>query len=402
MINRSRLSARTLAAVFRLPVPTRKTIAEHLDISHVTLGKALQELEAAGDISSSEAILSTGSGRPSEVFSVRPDVLYGIGIYIQPDGARAVLIDAGKRGVGEWSLALPSRYRQLDEVERVLQDVLEWSVERASVLVDPERIGSVAFSVPGFVDTDRCVWTAGLQFGRFTDLDVRALLSNRFPVAIHIEDTSRSLTHFQLMHEETVDPTGSFIVINLGIGLGAGIVVDGSVFFGNGGIAGEIGHIPLANNTNRCACGNVGCTETMLSATGIRSVFHQRLQQGVRSDLNDRPNPSGPPSIREILDSADGGDHFTRNTLHELGSMLGDLTDIVLKCHTPGPIVLAGEGALLSAYLIPSMKQTLGTKVLPEMLKHFSVVVQPYISTNEAMGAGYLGMMRTLLRQVNK
>lgn len=401
MIKRSRLSARTLAAVFRLPVPTRRTIAEHLDVSHVTLGKALQELEAAGEIYSSEALLSAGSGRPSEVFSIRPDALYGIGIYIQPDVARAVLIDAGKRSIGEWTLALPSRYRQLEEVERVLQDVLEWSVDRASVRVDTSRIGSVAFSVPGFVDTDRCVWTAGLQFGRFSDLDVHALLSNRHPMAIHIEDTSRSLTHFQLMREETIDPAGSFIVINLGIGLGAGIVVDGSVFFGNGGIAGEIGHIPLANNTNRCACGNVGCTETMLSATGIRNVFYQRLQQGVRSDLNDRSNSGAPPSIQEILASAEAGDHFTRNTLYELGSMLGDLTDIVLKCHTPGPVVLAGEGSLLAAYLIPAMTQTLGTKVLPEMLRHFSVVVQPYLSTNEAMGAGYLGMMRTLLMHVD-
>jgi len=400
-MHRSRLSARTLAAVFRLPVPTRRTIAEHLDVSHVTLGKALQELEASGEIFSSEALLSTGSGRPSEVFSIRPDVIYGIGIYLQPDGARAVLIDAGKRSVGEWTLALSNRYRQLDEVEKVLEDVLVWSMDRASVLVDTSAIGSVAFSVPGFVDTDRCVWTAGLQFGGFSDLDVRALLADRFPTAIHIEDTSRSLTHYQLMHEETVDTTGSFIVINLGIGLGAGIVVDGSVFFGNGGIAGEIGHIPLANNTNRCACGNVGCTETVLSATGIRNVFYQRLQHGVRSGLNDRPHPENPPTIREILASAEAGDHFTLITLRELGSMLGDLVDIVLKCHTPGPIVLAGEGSLLSAYLIPSMEQTLRARVLPEMLRHFTVVVQPYGSTNEAMGAGYLGMMRTLLMHVD-
>jgi predicted NBD/HSP70 family sugar kinase len=360
------------------------------------VGKALQLLERSGDITASDALLPSGSGRPSDVFSIRSDAFYGIGIYIEPTGARTVLVDAGKTTRGEWRMELPDRYRQKHEVEHVLVDVTQWALACVAEIVPVDSVVSIGISVPGFVDTERCVWTAGLQFGRFSDLDVRDVLSGIHSASIHVEDTSRSLTHLQLMTERTTATAPHFVVFNMGIGLGAGVVIDGRVLFGNGGIAGEIGHIPLGNNTNRCACGNLGCTETMLSASGIRTVVAQRLGQGVRSELNDRNDPSQPPTILEILSAVESGDHFARSTLIELGSLLGDLVDIVLKCYTPGPVVLAGEGSLLAEYLIPSLEQSLATKVLPEMRKHVTIVTQPHNGNNEALGAALLGISRTL------
>jgi predicted NBD/HSP70 family sugar kinase len=384
-----------LSAIFRLAQPTRRSIAEYLDVSHVTVGKALQAVEAAGEISATESVLASGSGRPSDVFSIRPDAFFGIGLYVQPDRAVAVLVDASKHTVGDWSRRLEDRPRKKDEVEALLQDVARWALDQTRDLVSPHQIRAVGLSVPGFVDTERRHWTAGLQFGDFSDMDVRSVLADVLPCEVHLEDTSRSLTHLELMRPSASLPTDYMVVINMGVGMGAGVVVDGEVLLGNGGIAGEIGHIPLGNNANRCACGNLGCSETVLSGWGIRSEFARRLTQGVRSALR-TTSAGGDPTIDEILIAAGEGDHFAVNTLRELGALMGDLVDILLKVYTPCPVVLAGEGARLAPHLIPSVKQGLSMRMLPEMRRHFSIVAQAYDGTNEATGAAFLSISRML------
>lgn len=396
MNDRPKIESRVLSAIFRLPVPTRRTIAAHLQSSHVTIGKALQALEQAGEIHAADAVLPSGSGRPSEVFSIREEAFYGVGIYIQPSNAQVVLLNASKTVVGEWSILFEDTYRQRHEVETVLRDVAAEAMSRVSAIVVPEAIVSVGIAVPGFVNTEQCVWTGGLQFGHFSNLDVRGVLADLTSATIHVEDASRSLTQLQLMSEQSTQAERNFVLINMGVGLGAGLVMDGRVFYGNGGFAGEIGHVSLGNNTNRCPCGNVGCTETILSASGIRAVFSQRLIHGIRSELKLRPDLARPPTIEEIRTAADNEDHFTRTTLTDLGLMLGDLIDLVVKFYTPGPVVLAGEGALLSEYLLPHVTRTLSTKSLPEMVEHVRVYSQPYDGTNEARGAALLGISKML------
>jgi predicted NBD/HSP70 family sugar kinase len=321
-----------------------------LDSSHVTVSKALQYLESSGDIVPTDTIVPNGSGRPSDVFSLRADAFHGIGIHFEPGYARVVLLNAAKSVVDRWTISLPDRYQKEAEVRQTLRDVSGRAVSLARDLIDPGTLRSISLSLPGFVDTAECIWRGGLLFGNIQNLDIRQILKGVAKVRFDAEDTSRSLTHYQLMTGRETEAAQHFLVINLGIGLGAGIVMDGDVFLGNGGIVGEIGHIPFKNNSSRCACGNLGCAETMLSATGIRTVFADRLGQGVRSLLNDRVEASAPPTIDEILQAAEGGDHFTRSTLVELGAMLGELLDIVMKCYTSGPMVLAGEGLVLRRF----------------------------------------------------
>jgi predicted NBD/HSP70 family sugar kinase len=352
-------------------------------------------MEDDGTITFADTVSQTGSGRPSEVFALRSDAFHGVGVYLEPDRVVAVLMDAGKTVLGEWYRNLENGPRGKDEVQDLLRDVTGWALENAREQVHAPAITSVGLAVPGFVDTMHAHWTAGLQFGDFSDVDVASVLSEVTDAEVSLEDTSRSLTHLELMTGPSSVASDYFIVVNMGLGLGAGIVVDGNVLLGHGGIVGEIGHIPLGNNSNRCSCGNLGCTETMLSASGIRSEFARRLRHGVRSSIR----PSGPeslPSIRDILHSAERGDHFTVSTLAELGSMMGDLLDIVLKSHTPCPVVLAGEGALLADHMVPAMQQRLAMRMLPEMQRHFSIGIQEYTGANEASGAALLGLSRML------
>lgn len=401
MKSRAPIENDVLSTIFKMSTPTRKAISRYLDSSHVTIGKALQSLEERGEIKRADLLPASGSGRPSDIFSCRADAFYGIGVYLRPTLATCVLIDAAKHTIGEWSLPLPNVYRQKQEVESVLHTVGDWAIQQATDVVDEAAIIALGLSAPGFVDTSRCIWTAGLQFGRFNDLSVRDILKDLPIRNVYIEDTSRSLTRFELMKVAEPPSPEHFVLINMGVGLGAGIVVGGEVFLGNGGITGEIGHIPLGNNNNRCACGNLGCTETVLSASGIRNLFKERLDYGVRSDLYERIVDGRHPTIQDILDSALEGDHFTRTTLSEIGAMLGELLHIVVKTFTPGHIVLAGEGARLSDFFVPATIQNLQTLLLPELMRHVEFRVQEYTNNNEAMGAGLYAMSKGLIENTS-
>lgn len=399
MDNKPKIVPDVLAAIFRLPTATRRSIASYLDSSHVTVGKALQYLHDNQDIVTTDSVFPAGSGRPSDVFSLRREAFYGVGMYFQPGVARAVLIDAGKSRIGEWTKSIPLEFFDPADVLKTFQDVTQWVCVNVQKIVHRESVISFGVSLPGFIDTQESMWRGGLQFGTVRNVDVGAIMKetvNSDELSVTIEDTSRSLTHLQLMKFPETQTASHFSLINLGIGLGAGIVIDGEVFLGNGGIVGEIGHIPLGNSQIRCACGNLGCVETMLSASGIRSVFAERLSQGVRSTIDVSRPTITPPTIDAIGDAAHDGDHFSRSTLFELGGVLGDLVDIIMKVYTPGPLILAGEGSKLAEYMIPAMQQKVETKVLPEMISYHDVMVQTYDDFNEAEGVGMLGMRRAL------
>jgi hypothetical protein len=136
------------SAIFRLPLATRRSIAMCLDSSHVTVSKALQYLESSGDIVPTDTIVPNGSGRPSDVFSLRADAFHGIGIHFEPGYARVVLLNAAKSVVDRWTISLPDRYQKEAEVRQTLRDVSGRAVSLARDLIDPGRFVPSRFLSP--------------------------------------------------------------------------------------------------------------------------------------------------------------------------------------------------------------------------------------------------------------
>lgn len=169
----------------------------------------------------------------------------------------------------------------------------------------------------------------------------------------------------------------NFIMLTLGTGLGSGIFINGDLFYGARGLAGELGHASVDNNGRICSCGRTGCLETYISANGLkRTVAYLLSRHNAQSELKNIPFDNITGEMISAL--AEKGDFIALKTFEYTANILGKaLTDMV-KSFDPEAIILFGgiakAGDLLFAPTIKCFEENLlamykGVKVLGSKLQ---------------------------------
>lgn len=149
------------------------------------------------------------------------------------------------------------------------------------------------------------------------------------------------------------------LAINIDWGVGLGIIINGEVFQGASGFAGELGHIQVDPNGELCYCGKIGCLDTLTSASSLV----RRVQRGVRAGrttklaaLGDDPTRI---TINDVVQAADQGDAFAIDQLNETGYQLGKGLAIAVTLFNPEIIIVDGVLAEASLFITNSIKQAI-------------------------------------------
>ena len=135
----------------------------------------------------------------------------------------------------------------------------------------------------------------------------------------------------------------SFVLLTIGTGIGTGIILNGQLWRGVCGYAGELGHVTVNPVGEKCRCGNWGCLETEVSSHRIVSIYKQLW--GTEEEL----------AAEEIARRADGGDEAALRTFSQVGSYLGIGLSIILNLLNPEKIVLGGGVMESGEFLLPSV-----------------------------------------------
>ena len=159
----------------------------------------------------------------------------------------------------------------------------EEALELAFTLIDQlvakttENLLGIGIGTPGLVDANAGVIMNALNLG-WVDVPLRDLVRVRYqkPVAIANDSQMAALAEFTFGANRE---SANLIVIKVGRGIGAGIVVHGQPFYGDGMGAGEIGHVVVVDNGRSCTCGNRGCLETVASTTRLLADAQEALNQ---------------------------------------------------------------------------------------------------------------------------
>lgn len=176
----------------------------------------------------------------------------------------------------------------------------------------------------------------------------------------------------------------NFIVITLGTGLGSGFVVGGNLVYGHDGFAGELGHVNVELDGRSCGCGNKGCLETYVSATGIkRTLFKLLAEKSDKSELRDVS--FNELTSKMISEAALKGDTIALEAFEITGKILGVKLADAVAITSPEAIFIFGglakAGDLIfkptqqsmEKYLFPIFRGKV--KILPSQLKDMNVAV---------------------------
>lgn len=374
-----------------LDQPTRQSISDEVGLSLQKVSKVLKRLESITTIRKAGKSFSA-SGRPSFIYELAPKEMHTIGASINNRGMTIVAIDATKEVVNIKELQFSEKALRADDSALLIDEIIApLKAMKAELTIAGSAPSAIGISVPGMVDTARRVWLSGLQLPGINHVDINKEICKRMDIPVYVEDNSRIISYFEKVRGRAKH-IDNFVVLYLGIGVGAGIIINNEIYRGSNGTAGEIGHIIHHNNNYRCSCGNVGCLETVTSESGVIRVFKDRLAEGVHSLLKQVNNYEENLTLEAILEAAKVGDKLSRTTLFEIGQFIGDAATILINLFNPQKLFITGTVAIFEHFLKDAIMLSLNRKIFPSILERTEIEFTPYSAINEAHGSSLFAL----------
>lgn len=175
------------------------------------------------------------------------------------------------------------------------------------------------------------------------------------------------------------------VMFAVGTGVGGALILDGHLYVGRHGYAGEVGHIPMVERGLLCGCGRHGCLETIASGTGIERYVQRALARGAVS----RMTLQDANSARTIATFAHEGDHLAQQAFRQAARALGRAAGGIINTLDPDMIVLGG-GVAESGLLMDEMKRVAERRSLPLLFEGVEFAEAHYKNDAAAIGAALL------------
>jgi predicted NBD/HSP70 family sugar kinase len=317
---------------------SRRDIAALTGLSQSTVTKAVKPLLAAGFVVE-EKEQAQGPGRPVIPLRVNPQRHHVVGIKASARELTGVLIDpqADVLASARRSLASSDPEGVAGEIAALAHELIE---REARFAASAEGLG-VAFG--GHVDGRSGSIRYAPMLG-WRNVPMGHMLEARTELFTVVENDVNALAVAEQWFGAGRD-IPSFAVVTVGAGVGCGLVVDGELLHGANGLAGELGHVVVRPDGERCPCGSQGCLETVASEGAI-----------VRAA---RRTGSAVETIDEAAVLARSGDEGCRRAFAEAGEALGQGISIVLNLVNPSRVILSGEGVVASDLLLDNLRESL-------------------------------------------
>ncbi|HEY8547786.1 MAG TPA: ROK family protein [Acidimicrobiales bacterium] len=293
--------ALVLRALFRDGPLSRADLARATHVTRVTASDLVGELLEEGLVEELGTRTGKGVGKPATLLGIVPDARLVVTLDLSDDERfRAALVDLSGKVVERASVAVAPATGGTGTGGRTGDDVLALVTRLAADLVEraDRPLLGIGIGTPGVVDTAGVVLEAP-NLG-WHDVDLAAHLGRALPgaPAIHVANDANAAVLGEL---GLAGPAGrSLLLVKVGQGVGAGVVIDGRLVVGDRFAAGEIGHVVVDPDGEPCACGRRGCLETAIAAPALRRAGHDRGDAGRRLGLALAPVVSA-LNLREVV-----------------------------------------------------------------------------------------------------
>lgn len=378
----------------------RRAITKHLyfgrelscaDLSELTnkslplTTRILNELIEKGEIIENGYASSSGGRRP-QMYSLKADRIYIISVAMDQMITRIIMVDMHNNYMGEVKkieLVLANNPDALNRLAHVLNEYINNSG------ISKDKIAGIGIGMPGFVDVIKGVNHSFLKTdGGTCIVDIIENVVG-LPVLIDNDSSLIALAEFKF---GAAQKKQNAMVINVGWGVGLGMIMKGELFRGHNGFAGEFSHIPLFTNNKMCSCGKSGCLETETSLGVISEKAILGLEKGKLSKLKNLSLENIEATSEAIMDAAVRGDKFAIELLSEAAYHIGRGVAILIHLFNPELIVLSGRGSLAGKLWLTPIQQAINEHCIPKIAEDTEIEVSSLGYQAELIGAAALVM----------
>jgi predicted NBD/HSP70 family sugar kinase len=276
-------------------------------------------------------------GRPATLLRVDPGAGHVIGIKLAPETLTAAVADLAATPLA--SVTLPHRPdANAGAIAELFEDAIA-QVRRAAHMADDPPLG-IGIGVPGMVDPASGRVT-GSPLPAWAETDLTAQLERRLGLPVLVENDVNTLTVAEQLFGSGRGLV-HFMVVTIGRGIGMGVVVNGVVYRGARGGAGEIGHVTVVPGGHRCWCGREGCLETVASEPSI-----------ARDVLTETGRLVSPDDVAALSER----DARVAAILERAGRHVGHVIAAASMTLDPQRVIVSGEGVRLGRRYLDAIRE---------------------------------------------
>lgn len=347
-----------LRTVYERGPLSRADVARATGLTRTTVSDLVERLVRAELVSEVGTGPSTG-GKAPILLKVRADARHMLGVDVDRDRLSGALVNLHGEVLWRESRDLDAR----DGSESVLE--LESLVLSLVAAAQRPLIG-VGVGAPGLIDTPTGTvrWAVGLDW-RDVPIGERLTMLTGLPTVVINDSQAAAMAEWAFGQH---DSSSAMVVVKVGEGIGAGIVIGGRVYTGDDSGAGEIGHSRISDDGASCRCGSSGCLETV---AGLRGVLERaNAMMGARSDTS----PAGGSFTQESLRVAfEAGDRVARQVVLEAGPPLGRVLAVVIGTLGVRDIVLVGPMTAFGEDWLQSVRTEAFRSALPMLVERSTI-----------------------------
>lgn len=323
------------------------------------------------DLILEENIGDSSGGRPPILLAINPRGGYVVGLKLMETRVTGALTDLEASVVKNGEIGISSK--EPDEVIAAICQLVSSLIEEEKIPID--KLFGVGIGLAGIIQHQEGIVQYSPYFG-WENLNLVERINACLHVPVFIDNDVNTLTIAENLFGSGQGEK-DFLTITIGRGIGLGMMINGSIYRGSTGGAGEWGHIILDPAGPLCSCGKRGCFEAYVSEPALVRKGNSVLGDQI-ADLDD------------LIRLASQGNQDAKNIFKLAGQRIGIQIANLINILSPGLIVVGGEGARTGDHLFDPMREAICQNVMQPLAETYKIRIDPWGDDAWARGAACL------------
>jgi glucokinase-like ROK family protein len=360
---------------------SRAELAQRMDLSRAAMTAIVNDLLESDVIRETES-RGGQSGRPPIILEVKSTRGHVLGIDMGASHLSIILTDFGSQVIDE--IEVPFRVADgpeicVNQANALMEELLK---KNRLTLKD---ISALGIGVPGPIASDAGMVFAPPIMPGWDGYPIQASLEEKwgFPVSLNNDAELGALGEWAY----GVGRGENYLAyIKVGTGVGSGLLLNGQIYRGATGSAGEIGHLTIEENGPQCDCGNFGCLEALAGGKAIARQGQEAIKKGQRTLLSSM-GPIESLTARDVASAARRGDLVSQKIIANAGRYLGIAIAGLVNLFNPRTIVVGGGVAQIGDLLLQPIRDAVSQRSLRASARTVKINTAVLRRRSSGMGA---------------
>lgn len=362
-------------------------ICNRIGVSLPTALSLLNELVDLKLVEVRGAGVSSGGRKPT-MFGLRKNSMFVIACELGRYVGKITIYNGNNQHVTP-IVYFDATINDTDLVDKIYQNASDLI---AKYNVEEDKIYGVGLTMPGLIDEVK-----GINFTIENKeyRNVKERLEEKFDRLVYVNNDARMQAYGEYVFGAAKGYNNA-IIVNWSWGIGVGMILDGKLYNGATGFAGELSHIKVVEEGDLCICGKSGCLETVASANvliknAVKGIKSEKVSQ-LTEKFKDQINLLHPENI---IEAAKSGDEFSISLLNQVGLALGKGLSFTIQLLNPNIIVLGGPISAAKQYVLIPIQQSLNKYCLEQIYSNTKIAV-----SEDWEQSGLLGITAMIFQKI--